>query len=176
LPLNSNSLSHSRPERSKSSKLSIWGEIALELELSFSRASSVSQLPAPSSQLPALVPPGEKNLLIIRCSGCIDGIGDPARIFVPRVEVFTRNRVPWVPPIEGAEQEIAGFTRNWFTHFASVSKYGFEKVQCRASLYGHSEDVRAYNARYVEVIERHPTLLTLLSTSASSQASRAVLS
>ena len=132
--------------------------------------------PSPSSQLPALVPPGEKNLLIIRCSGCIDGIGDPARIFVPRVEVFTRNRVPWVPPIEGAEQEIAGFTRNWFTHFASVSKYGFEKVQCRASLYGHSEDVRAYNARYVEVIERHPTLITLLSTSASSQASRAVLS
>jgi len=33
----------------------------------------------------------------------IDGVHDPAKNFIPQVEGFNRNRVPWIPPIEGAE-------------------------------------------------------------------------
>ncbi|KAE9369660.1 hypothetical protein N431DRAFT_493439 [Stipitochalara longipes BDJ] len=61
---------------------------------------------------------GNPDIIVIK-AGCIDGIDDPATIFVPQVEVFTRSRVPWVPPIEDAEQELAGFTRDWIAHFRS---------------------------------------------------------
>lgn len=42
-------------------------------------------------------------------AGCIDGV-DAAKEYVPQVEIFTRNRVPWVPAVEGAKQEVADFT------------------------------------------------------------------
>jgi hypothetical protein len=61
---------------------------------------------------------GSPGIMVIK-AGCIDGVEDPAKSFVPQVEVFTRSRVPWVPPVEGAEQELAGFTRDWIHHFGS---------------------------------------------------------
>ena len=35
---------------------------------------------------------------------------DYAETFVPEVETFTRSRLSWVQPVEGAKQEVAGFT------------------------------------------------------------------
>lgn len=51
---------------------------------------------------------GYPGMMAIK-AGCIDGV-DAAKEFVPTVEIFTRSRVPWVPAIEGARQEIADFT------------------------------------------------------------------
>ncbi len=48
-------------------------------------------------------------MMIIK-AGCIDGVEDPAKSFVPTVETFTRSRAPWVSAIEGAKQELADFT------------------------------------------------------------------
>jgi hypothetical protein len=42
-------------------------------------------------------------------AGCIDN-EDVAATFVPDIELFTRNRVPWEKPVEGARQEVADFT------------------------------------------------------------------
>ena len=42
-------------------------------------------------------------------AGCIDG-EDVAATYVPDIEIFTRSRVPWEKPVEGAKQEIADFT------------------------------------------------------------------
>lgn len=41
-------------------------------------------------------------------AGCIDGV-DAAKEYVPEVEIFTRSRVPWVEPVEGAKQEVGDF-------------------------------------------------------------------
>lgn len=45
-------------------------------------------------------------------AGCIDlpEGRDVATEYVPEIELFTRSRVPWVPAIEGAKQEVADFT------------------------------------------------------------------
>ncbi|TVY30873.1 hypothetical protein LHYA1_G000786 [Lachnellula hyalina] len=51
---------------------------------------------------------GYPGVMVIK-AGCIDG-KDASLEFVPQVELFTRSRVPWVPAIEGAKQEIADFT------------------------------------------------------------------
>lgn len=40
--------------------------------------------------------------------GCIDD-EDVVKGYVPDIEIFTRNRAPWVQPIEGAVQEWADF-------------------------------------------------------------------
>lgn len=42
-------------------------------------------------------------------AGCIDGV-DSATEYVPQVEIFTRNRVPWIAPMEAAKPELADFT------------------------------------------------------------------
>ena len=42
--------------------------------------------------------------------GCIDDDGKTNVEYVPDVEIFTRSRVPWMVPVEGAKQEIADFT------------------------------------------------------------------
>lgn len=46
-------------------------------------------------------------------AGCIDDDGKTNAGFVPKVEIFTRSRVPWMAPVEGAKQEIANFTSFW---------------------------------------------------------------
>ncbi|TVY32298.1 hypothetical protein LSUB1_G008468 [Lachnellula subtilissima] len=51
---------------------------------------------------------GYPGVMVIK-AGCIDG-KDASSEYVPQVELFTRSRVPWVPAIEGAKQEIADFT------------------------------------------------------------------
>ncbi|TVY46861.1 hypothetical protein LOCC1_G002786 [Lachnellula occidentalis] len=51
---------------------------------------------------------GYPGTIVIK-AGCIDG-KDAAKEYVPQVELFTRSRVPWVPAIEGAKQEVADFT------------------------------------------------------------------
>lgn len=43
-------------------------------------------------------------------AGCIDDDGETNANYVPDVEIFTRNRVPWMAAVEGAKQEIADFT------------------------------------------------------------------
>jgi len=50
---------------------------------------------------------GHPGTMVIK-AGCVDG--DAAREFVPQVEIFTRSRLPWVPAVEGAKQEIGDFT------------------------------------------------------------------
>jgi hypothetical protein len=50
---------------------------------------------------------GYPDVVVIK-AGCADG--DEAKNYVPSVELFTRSRLPWVVPIEGAKQEIADFT------------------------------------------------------------------
>jgi hypothetical protein len=52
---------------------------------------------------------GYPGMMVIK-AGCIDGF-DASRNFVPQVEIFTRSRLPWVPAVEGAKQEIADFTK-----------------------------------------------------------------
>ena len=42
-------------------------------------------------------------------AGCIDDDGQVNAEFVPAVETFTRSRVPWIPAVEGARQEVADF-------------------------------------------------------------------
>jgi hypothetical protein len=44
--------------------------------------------------------------------GCIDREEDPSIVCVPKIEIFTRSRVPWIPAIEGALQE--GFSKKSF--------------------------------------------------------------
>jgi len=51
---------------------------------------------------------GYPGTIVIK-AGCMDGV-DAAKEYVPQVEIFTRSRVPWVPAVEGAKQEIADFT------------------------------------------------------------------
>lgn len=50
---------------------------------------------------------GYPDVVVIK-AGCADG--DEAKNYVPSVELFTRSRMPWIAPIEGAKQEIADFT------------------------------------------------------------------
>jgi hypothetical protein len=51
---------------------------------------------------------GYPGTMVIK-AGCIDDEDAPTT-YVPDIEVFTRSRVPWVPAIEGAIQEIGDFT------------------------------------------------------------------
>jgi hypothetical protein len=51
---------------------------------------------------------GYPGTIVIK-AGCIDGV-NAAKEYVPQVEIFTRSRVPWITPVEGAKQEIADFT------------------------------------------------------------------
>ncbi|EPE26015.1 Mss4-like protein [Glarea lozoyensis ATCC 20868] len=51
---------------------------------------------------------GYPGTIVIK-AGCVDGV-DAAEEFVPDVELFTRSRVSWVKPVEGAKQEVADFT------------------------------------------------------------------
>lgn len=51
---------------------------------------------------------GYPGTMVIK-AGCIDG-EDAAMTYVPDIELFTRSRVPWVPAVEGAKQEIGDFT------------------------------------------------------------------
>jgi hypothetical protein len=47
----------------------------------------------------------------VGCIDTVDGVAtDVTKNYVPDVEIFTRTRVPWVPAVEGAKQEIADFT------------------------------------------------------------------
>ncbi|MCJ1271295.1 hypothetical protein MMC22_011195 [Lobaria immixta] len=52
---------------------------------------------------------GYPGKMVIK-AGCIDDDGKTNAGFVPKVEIFTRSRVPWMAPVEGAKQEIANFT------------------------------------------------------------------
>lgn len=47
-------------------------------------------------------------------AGCIDSEKDPAAMFVPDIEVFTRSRVPYVAPFEGVTQLSGDFTKEAF--------------------------------------------------------------
>jgi hypothetical protein len=96
----------------ESGKLSVWGKVVESGNTIFNH--SCSQC----GSLLYRTSTGHLDLMVIK-AGCIDGVEDPAKIFVPQVEVFTRSRVPWVPPIEGAGQELAGFTKDWIAHFGS---------------------------------------------------------
>lgn len=51
---------------------------------------------------------GYPGTMVIK-AGCIDD-EDAAMTYVPDIELFTRSRVPWVPAIEGAKQEIGDFS------------------------------------------------------------------
>lgn len=51
---------------------------------------------------------GYHGTMVIK-AGCIDSF-DASEEYVPDVEIFTRSRVSWVAPIEGAKQEVADFT------------------------------------------------------------------
>lgn len=93
-------------------KLSVWGKVVESGNTIFNH--SCSQC----GSLLYRTSTGHPDLMVIK-AGCIDGVEDPAKTFVPQVEVFTRSRVPWVPAIEGAEQELAGFTKDWIGHFGS---------------------------------------------------------
>lgn len=42
--------------------------------------------------------------------GCIDDGGKMNREYVPDIEIFTRSRVPWLPAVETAKQEIGNFS------------------------------------------------------------------
>ena len=44
-------------------------------------------------------------------AGCIDDDGKINVEYVPDVEIFTRSRVHWMKPVEGARQEIAVLLR-----------------------------------------------------------------
>jgi hypothetical protein len=94
----------------ESGKLSVWGKVVESGNTIYNH--SCSQC----GSLLYRTSTGRPDMMVIK-AGCIDGVDDPAKTFVPQVEVFTRSRVPWVPPIEGAEQELASFTRDWPTHF-----------------------------------------------------------
>ena len=52
---------------------------------------------------------GYPGLMVIKV-GCIDDDGRTNAEYVPDVEIFTRSRVPWMKPVDGAKQEIADFT------------------------------------------------------------------
>ena len=52
---------------------------------------------------------GYPGTMVVK-AGCIDDDGVANAGFVPEVEIFTRSRVPWMKPVEGAKQEIANFT------------------------------------------------------------------
>ena len=52
---------------------------------------------------------GYPGTMVIKV-GCIDDDGKTNAEYVPNVEIFTRSRVPWMVPVEGAKQEIADFT------------------------------------------------------------------
>jgi hypothetical protein len=96
----------------ESGNLSVWGKVVESVNTIFNH--SCNQC----GSLLYRTSTGHSDIMVIK-AGCIDGVGDPSRNFVPQVEVFTRSRVPWVPPIEGAEQELAGFTKDWIHHFGS---------------------------------------------------------
>lgn len=99
----------------ESGKLSVWGKVVESGNTIYNH--SCSQC----GSLLYRTSTGSLDIMVIK-AGCIDGVGDPAKAFIPQVEVFTRSRVPWVPPIEGAEQELAGFTRDWIHHFGSKAR------------------------------------------------------
>jgi hypothetical protein len=87
----------------ESGKLSVWGKVV-------ESGNTVSNHSC--SQCGSLLyrtSTGYPGMMIIK-AGCIDGVEDPAKTFVPTVEIFTRSRVPWLPAVDGAKQEWGGFT------------------------------------------------------------------
>ena len=96
----------------ESGKLSVWGKVVESGNTIYNH--SCGQC----GSLLYRASTGSPDIIVIK-AGCIDGVEDPAKTFIPHVEVFTRSRVPWVPPFEGAAQEVAGFTRDWIADFAS---------------------------------------------------------
>jgi len=96
----------------ESGKLSVWGKVVESGNTIYNH--SCSQC----GSLLYRASTGSPDIIVIK-AGCIDGNEDPAKTFAAQVEVFTRSRVPWVPPIDGAEQEVADFTKDWIAHFSS---------------------------------------------------------
>jgi hypothetical protein len=87
----------------ESGKLNVWGKVA-------DSGNTISNHSCGQcGSLLYRTSTGYPGLMVIK-AGCIDGVEDPAKTFVPTVETFTRSRVPWVPAIEGAKQEWADFT------------------------------------------------------------------
>ena len=52
---------------------------------------------------------GYPGTIVVK-AGCIDDDGKTNAGYVPEVEIFTRSRVSWMAPVEGARQEIVDFT------------------------------------------------------------------
>jgi hypothetical protein len=98
----------------ESGKLSVWGKVVESGNTIYNH--SCGQC----GSLLYRTSTGRPDIMVIK-AGCLDGVQDPAKTFVPQVEIFTRSRVPWVPPIEGAAQEWASFTKDWIGHFGSAS-------------------------------------------------------
>jgi hypothetical protein len=91
----------------KSGKLSVWGKIVQSGNTIYNHSCSQcgSLLYRHSTGFPGTI--------VIK-AGCIDSEEDSSTVYVPKIEIFTRSRVPWIPAIEGALQDDGDFSKESF--------------------------------------------------------------
>jgi hypothetical protein len=91
-----------------SGKLSIWGKIVQSGNTIFNH--SCSQC----GSLLYRTSTGYPGTIVIK-AGCMDGEVDPFAAYIPNIEIFTRSRVPWISPVEGALQDSGDFSKESMT-------------------------------------------------------------